>query len=60
MGGAAGAVAGVEGGAAGAVAGVEGGAAGACASAAGSLSIEAIEAIREALFASDIELAVMG
>ena len=52
-----GAVAASMGGAAGAVAGVEGGAAGACASAAGSLSIEAIEAIREALFASDIELA---
>ena len=56
-GGEAGAGAGAEAGEAGAEAGAEGGEAGAGAGAAGSLSIEAIEAIREALFASDIELA---
>ena len=56
-GGAAGTGAGAAGGAAGTGAGAAGGAAGTGAGAAGSLSIEAIEAIREALFASDIELA---
>ena len=54
VGGEAGAGAGAEAGEAGAGAGAE---AGDGAGAAGSLSIEAIEAIREALFASDIELA---